>query len=369
MDFSQGMIMLIKVINCTNIEESDKIPSVLNLIRCAREGKHILIAERLFFENILKSSNFGLFDKNTAITLNSQRRENYLFRELLKLRIVVDFDYEGEIRNLEKDKKNIILLSYKYFHDSSFVQLSKLLCEDSQDYKLYKYIANYFIFRNKEYSNIKIDFDVKHGGGHRTKVEYDKFKNNNDLCLCLLDNDKKHPKGKIGGTMNAFSSKDFSLIKTTKACDIGVHEVESLIPNEVIDKFIQEYEPENRVSHIKFSNLVNSYPESKIFFDHKKGFKTKQIIELDNLYGVFWRPILLENKFSNKCIIKNNCECSTDCVVVNGYGDNLLSRAVDVMYSQSYKKTLEQLKSLEIFWNKIGEELLSWGCHLDKIRL
>lgn len=359
------MTMLIEIINCEDFENTNNIITITNLLACAREGNHILLADKEFYEGILTSEGFGKVERSVAFNLKERIREFKGITKILTLKIIVDFNYQGNPTNYINDGISVINLSYKYFLNSSSIQLTTLLCEDSFDYNLYQIISRYYKHENK--INLKVNFKVSHGGGARTKREFDQNKNNNILCLCLLDNDKKHPQGPRGGTIGLFNlSNDFKLTSTVKAFDIGVHEIESLIPIQIIDQFIGEYEPENRRSHILLNKLIESDNSVKFYFDHKKGLKVKDIIKLDRS-GTFWTP-LVKSKTTNICLTRGECTCTEPCIIINGYGDNLLERSLVHLNHISGSKIKDQLHYLKEYWDDLGFELLNWGCCYEKIR-
>ncbi len=356
--------MLIEIINCNDFDDNNKIIAINNLLSCARQGKHLILADKNFYREILKSNNFGTIEKMVANKLLENIREFRDISKILSLKVLVDFSSIEEPINSCFEGYNIINLSYKYFMDTSSIELSNILCEDSLDYEMYKIIGRYYKF--KKNTNLNIDFKVIHGGGTRIKREFENSKSSNSLCLCLLDNDKKHPMSPKGGTICLFSEEDFKLKKTVKALDIEVHEVESLIPIEILDEIIGEYEPVTRKSHLLLIKLLTREERVKFYLDHKKGLKVNDVFCFDQ-NGMFWTP-LIKSITSNFCLTSGRCNCTDPCTIIIGYGNNLLEKTLPYLQKKSSNKIEENLKYLKSYWDSIGSELLNWGCCYDKIR-
>lgn len=184
--------------------------------------------------------------------------------------------------------------------------------------------------------------------------------------MCLLDNDKKHPKGPFGSTSKAFGKEKFSKTGMVKILD--VHEIESLIPLETL-----EFSTTNSVTRSKTINFLKSslknHEEIKFYFDHKKGLELKTAFELDKLHGPFWIPLLKQSRDIERsdCLDEEKCVCKESCMKVDGLGENILSKSIEFIQKGNLQIYTPQLPPLlESHWIEIGKLLFSWCCGPSK---
>ncbi len=362
--------MLIEIINTEiDLENSLKRIVITNLLNSFRMGYHIIVFENEVLEKIIKSEHFGTNEKSYARELKNRKRLFFHSIKLLLYKVIVDFDNEF---SLISSRDYTINVSYKYFIDNN-LNPTKLLAEDIIDTKLYKLITNFYISKENNLKGIRILFDEAHGGGNGTKKRFDEFKSKNVLCLCLVDNDKKHPNGKRGTTIAKFHSKDFLLDKTVLAYNIGVHEIENLIPCYIINKIMEnanknEYSSKQIESLDILKKLVYVNPDIKKYFDHKLGITSKNIIEWDTDYGDFWLPII-KDIVKNNCLISRKCTCKFECKVLYGFSDSLLEKSLEFINKESIGSIDKNLPDfLKNIWLEIGKVILGWSCSLEKVR-
>ncbi|MEI7154869.1 hypothetical protein WCT80_20305 [Pectobacterium carotovorum] len=364
--------MLIELINTRNINLDDtQIEACIQNILCSyREGKHIIIADEPFLKELAAKTSLGSRNCNAAQNILQKIKELVPIKNKTKYYCRVDMSSNstGVIRN-ELDEC-FFVVGYQFFNDSSKIQLTKLLCEDINDYKIYKIIAEHFK-HSQRMPGININFEVINGGGSNTKSNFEQIKSTERLCFCLLDTDKKHPKSKIGSTAGQFTASNDSA--SCKHFIIKSHEVESLIPMEIIQEAISQNKLDN--SHFstyqQLNALVDYAPEVKIYFDHKMGITVNAAKELDEKYNDdFWeRPFLNAPNFkrNNRCLQNMSCECQNECLAVPGFGTRLLDAGAETLSMISYSK-LDRLvpPMLREEWNSIGEQLFSWGCAISQ---
>ncbi|WNL28571.1 hypothetical protein QUR76_03875 [Arcobacter cryaerophilus gv. pseudocryaerophilus] len=363
--------MLIEVIDKKiDLENDSKRIAITTLLNSFRMGNHIIVFEDEVLEEISISKHFGTNEKSYALQLKKKKKFFFHSLKLLIYKLRVDFSNDMNLINITE---NTINVSYKYCIDNILNPI-KFLTENTIDLKLYKIITKFYINCELELiKGIKLSFEDAQGGGDGTKKRFDEFREKNILCLCLIDNDKKHPNGKKGQTILKFSSEDFLLNKTTLAYDIGVHEIENLIPCYIINKIMENSGKANftqqQVETLDIlKKLVCKNFEVKKYFDHKLGITSKNIIEWDKNHGDFWHPIIT-SLVKNNCLSSKECTCSSECKVLHGFSSNLLEKSIDYLDAESvgdFKKNLPD--SMKDIWFNIAKIILGWGCSLEKIR-
>lgn len=363
--------MLIELINTRNINlDNLQVDTCIQNVLCAhREGKHIVISDENLLKELASRASLGSRNCNTAQTILQRIRELMPLKNKMQYYCKVDMSSPHSDIIQSNSDENYFIVGCNFFNDSSKTQLTKLLCEDINDYKIYKIIADQFKF-SKKIKDININFEVVNGGGTRIKNNFEQIKITGRFCFCLLDNDKKHPKSKIGSTAGKFSDSDN--IGSCKYFIINSHEVESLIPMGIIKESILQKGLDNSYlfSYDQLNALVDYAPEVKIYFDHKLGITVNEAKKLDEKYhDKFWEmPLLKASNFKrSKCINEMACECKTECLAVPGFSARLLDVGADILSTMN-KARLDGLISpiLREEWNVIGEKLFSWGCAISQ---
>ncbi len=357
--------MVIEIINYSGKLNTDKISSLTNLLLSSKHGYHLIFSSRNFFDRILSSDEFSPFLKSVAVRDRANLTFNYELLKHINIFIQVDFESLLDPYSIEKGSQHIIMLSYRYFIESLSIAPTALLTENISDYRLFKIITQLYMKKNNFLLNY--NFKNEHGGGSAIKSVFDESKSVNRLCLCLLDNDKKHPKGAKGTTIGAFPINYFLLVNTVKALDIDVHEIESLIPMDIIEEVLYENNESSILSFNILKKIMINDPTTKYYFDHKKGFTVNKIYELET-HGTYWVP-LLSPFVKNTCFSDEHCTCKVKCMAINCFGEGIYPQSINKMEKLSLKKIEKILNELEIKWDQIGKELFSWGCASKKQRV
>lgn len=359
--------MLIELINTSDIDLENPIyhQSISHILCAYREGKHLVIAEESFLGGIASCLSLGNLVRNTAQNLLQQIKQFPQLKNSVNYFCKVDYSINTQNHMTESNENNFFTVSFPYFNDSSKIQKTKLLCEDINDYKLYSLISNFYKLDNKA-RGIEVIFDVCNGGGANTKHNFDQILSFKQMCLCLLDSDRKHPCSGIGSTASKFSKNNDTAI--CKHYIIDSHEIESLIPLEVIEICIadKKLEPKHIPAFEQLSAVVRFNPSTKLYYDHKEGITINKAILLDQKYhNNFWQDSFANApNFRRKgCLSKMECNCVPECFAIPGFGTGLLDAGASTISKMSHFKLKEMIPNYIINeWNKIGQKLFSWGC-------
>ncbi|WP_148258823.1 hypothetical protein [Pantoea ananatis] len=366
--------MLIELINTEELDLNDiKLhPSLINLLSSYREGKHLLLSNVKFLNRVAEFSALGNITCNTAKNLASRTIEYNQLKDRLSYYCKVDFTKDNFQVVQDAEDENFFVVGFKYFNDTAQIQITKLLCEDINDSKLYSLISNHYKMSNG-FRGIDVKFEVCNGGGANTKYNFDMIKNSNNLCLCILDSDKKHPSSGLGSTAAKFNSSSDTAI--CKHYIMEPHEIESLIPLGVIEHGLTEKRIDNSYIHAfeQASAAINYKPLAKLYLDHKEGLTISGANKIDEKYkDKFWIDVLKNAKNLKKkgCLEKLNCDCSPPCIAIPGFGAGLLDVGTSIIEKMSHVKLKEILPpELSAEWEVIGLKLMSWGCSSsNKIR-
>ncbi|MTC47208.1 hypothetical protein GKR71_15370 [Providencia sp. wls1922] len=359
--------MLINIINATPemVMNHQFSIAIENILRSFSERKHLVIANKNFFETIIHE-NDGIYSqssKNIASNALSSLMEYRAILQMVSFHIDVDFEIQdSSFKWIDLGKNYKFSCGPLYFHDSGQLQKTKIVCENPSDSDFFKIIANFYA-QNANLSQCAISFTAINGGGGSTKDTFERITINNEITYCIVDNDKKHPLAPSGGTSAQFGKFKFQSSGCVEILD--VHEIESLIPLDTIENVLKELNLlEKRKDSLNFFKEICSINENtKFYFDHKKGFNLKSAIELDNKHGIFWKDVLSKINIGCDCIRLKKCDCSLSCKNYDGFGDNLLNNTLTYINTKNPKKYKPILTPiLEEKWHYLGKSFFSWSC-------
>lgn len=357
--------MLFKIENCFPDQyayDSDRQHALENLIASSAFRHNIVILDTKTINSILSCDNYSTIIKNHTYDILSYRREYAGIAYNLSVHAIVDFEYEGENYNLDKEN-SIIKVSYQYFIDPKESGPITLLAENILDFKLYNIIAEYYSKYLSSY-RLKTSFNFSFGGGSQIKTIFDSLKDDSKLVLCIIDSDKAHPYMGEGSTSSPFSKEDRENINGNLAYVIDMREIETLIPINIIQEVAIDNQLDDQVDSLDDIAIFNSIETRfRKFFDHKRGLNLKEAIYIDNKNGDFWLDILSKKtRFSSKsCLQDKECYVCNTCPKIIGFGDKILKHSISKM-EQSNLRRLNVDKDILNDWITIGEIMVGWGC-------
>ena len=344
-----------------------KIQAAEHIFLAHGQRKHIVLVDKEPLNDVISElTPLGGSTIKYAYDILMLRNETKGLRGIVSIYIIVDFDSTLKLTTERKGNTTIVTCSYKLFVDISKCGCSRLLTENKDDFDMYIHLANFYAKHTID-SKVNVNFDLIPGGGSTIKSLFEHQKEKNELTLCLLDSDKKHPDSPYGSTAKSFSDKDISTITSlSQAHVLSVHELESIIPYEIIKDTIDNGTYSNDIQdHLDVLNCFSD-TDFRRYFDHKKGLSIKTAIDLDKKYNnYYWVPLLLKHKnWGNKdCLINSTCYNCKDCGVINGLGSSLLSNVVTYLENKNirnYKNKINGFIYQE--WLMLGLLLFSWGC-------
>jgi hypothetical protein len=358
--------MLFKLINCYPEQYEDDIDKQLalsNIIKSHGLRKHLVISDKCVIDSILINDWYGGLEKTFAQDIAESRKEYYQLISELNFYVEIDFEVGGiDCTQLHNQTK--VRIGHSFFKDTQNVEALSLISEGSDDFLYYKVIADYYS-KNVSPLNLNLKFTECLGSGSKSKSEFERLSQKNKLLLCIVDNDKKHPKKGEGSTSIKFTKENRSLDSIPLALVLGVREIESLIPIKTIEKILikNAVNAIDTLDEIKEFNTIN--PEFRVYFDHKMGLTLKEAIDLDSKYGDFWLNIMSKTeRFNEKeCFRSKICTNCGDCPKIKGFGESLLSNTVEFISQQNLRNLKHDIDEyLSPHWYQIGHLLMSWGC-------
>lgn len=230
----------------------------------------------------------------------------------------------------------------------------KLILEDIQDSKVYSAIAKWKLSKIDTLSSLNVNYIAVHGGGNRTaRVCLNEYESGQQV-FAICDSDKKSPQCVNGQTAQLVKSFFESRNMTDRCYVINAHEVENLIPINVLSDSARA----TQLPAIRFIQAsLDKYEDCFIFYDFKNGFKYNEIYLRETNISRYWREIYDEYPETLDLIRRINAgDASEDSVLFNKLS-SMLVHAIDNMEGVEF---LNLLPALEREWDNIGDKLISW---------
>lgn len=173
-----------------------------NLLLGYIEGSHLLYIKPKVVDLITKKYNEKMDDRMKNQFYHYQ--EKFMFESKMALKLVnyaIKIVPQSTIEDTTKIDEKLIVgnLHTNKFLSSANIQKTILLGENPSDGDIYEIFAKEYIKLNK--STLKIKLKIENGGGSTTGSTFArKISTNEELCLCILDSDKKFPSDARGAT-------------------------------------------------------------------------------------------------------------------------------------------------------------------------
>jgi len=256
------------------------------------------------------------------------------------------------------------------FHLSSSLLCCQLICEDENDCRFYRFVAEWYI---KKYRlKYKLNLGEDGGGGGRTIEKIKKHTKAGVFSICIVDSDKKYPEMEMNKTSKACS--EFGKhICGYRCLVINTQEIENLLPVNYIDDLVssnQRYKWEQSKLQKRHFDYLSRGENSELilpYFDYKSGIKKnvefKENVDYQKYAKLCWEqnPEINQEKTFDEYV----ASISDGQKIYLQLSDSI---AADILgYIKECKKnnTLnepELLRFQEEEWNRIGKEIVNWSC-------
>lgn len=339
---------------------------IRNIANSAIEGNHILRGD---FE--ILSDCCSMFEGDDEFYM--------FFRSMVNnyatLTVPPDISYYIEVvkENPTERYVNGCIISQRVLDDyylSDSLLCCQLVCEDENDCKFYKFVADWYL--KKEKLKYKLKFSEEGGGGDRTIDKVNKHLAANRICLCIVDTDRRYPEMDVNKNSKACEKLDKQ--KCGYRClVINVHEIENILPLNYIDDLIAN---NNRYHWDKskefkrhFDYLSHSKDVESIlpFFDYKKGIKKNDEFLGSDDFKRFGELCWSQNPEINNGVTYNEYVNSVkkNDKIYNQLSESITADTLEYILSKQKLGALATPNLLEYQdceWNRIGKEIVNWSC-------
>lgn len=339
------MIIVIDKIDEALID-NDKIRAIENILRAFGEGKHVVWMPSDIASQLIESGKFANYSLRILYELKDRSRLTKSLLNDFEFHLHITFD---DADTLEFAKPDKMIAGFKRVIDSGHLQETVFITENLNDAHIYEHGSKSFLILKKLYSEYDIKFRKLNGGGNTTIDVFNEELADERFLLCLLDSDKKHPKGKLGDTAARFNDVKHGYGEGYYLEVLSCTELENIIPYKLVKEVISKYKPDALDEFNKVTKNLRKYS------DHKKGLTIKDALTLDRAHN---------HQHWAKLIQDLNLENETICPAL---GDNLLSHCINFINKESLHKFCEYIDSnSDTDWINISRKVASWGIGLKR---
>ena len=254
-------------------------------------------------------------------------------------------------------------LPIDFFKNSSAIQPPILLCENLDDTKFYFALCEEYYGIN--YLNTR---NGQGGGGSSTADNFEQIVNKRDkICLCIVDSDIKFPGSDDGGTYGAIRNKNIEPYPSHSVYKLQVHEIENLIPIEIIRKHVND---ENNRHFCKLLKSIDKNGDILHYYDFKDGIKLSAIRKHPKYYtfaqGIYDKLNGTSTSVSFEDYLKSLERKKCDHVfapLCPGILDKFLS--LDIKYHERYI----YCDYLRAEWDRIKQIMVTFFCARQDVPL
>lgn len=270
-----------------------------------------------------------------------------------------------QIKVLQQFSNKYKILDIRELDDPKKITNNYLVCENVKDSSFY-INGTSFMMANQMEPTYRLNVIEGNGGGGTIVEVLDKYKDY--PCLAICDSDKKYPLCSIGETLSGVTD----YFKATHGrllwiYALYVHELENLIPFEIIQKVRKTKVGKRKINKLKEINDAENGKSYLQYFDFKKGISCELIAKIykeDHAFYAVCKSVLqLSDAFDKDLekIITLNIDCSK--VLMQGFGDDIFKDSLEYMSNNNLNSSDFKLCEYQSEdWNHISNKVWSLGC-------
>lgn len=260
-----------------------------------------------------------------------------------------------------------------------------LLTENLDDSKFYQFIADYCCWK-KNLSGFSVRFHSENGGGNSIRDGLEKCLRQDKMpVLCLVDSDQKygktkqHPQPAMGETLTRVQHMSEALKKETDLPPhalhpLYVHEIENLIPIQMLKALAQEQCPNMRLGLDRIADLQQvKCGEPVLYYDYKNGFPYMK----GEPMRTYWKEVISALGQNESVLPPENKpdpqSYDPKQLFFPPLQSNILRHVIKRIEnakragSENFEEILLD-EQLEPIWENLGELLLTWGYTNEPLR-
>lgn len=302
---------------------------------------------------------------------NSSEMKEYMNSTKFHVKLIGD---SSVIKKEISENKFVLKMSIDYLVEMTLINEVMIICENIDDYDVYKRIAEYYLY-TKKLSKLRVRLNEVSGSGSGISNSFTKKINQNKyFVIAIADTDKIAPKDEIGQTLQVLK-EEYEKIKDYCLGDIfysNYNEVENLIPlyvyekelkllNDEIENYIETAVSSNcnaRKTNITFREFLLIMHKEKRedianYFDFKKGLNRDRYNKPE--VEEYWKKIIEVSGLKVE-ILNNSC-------IIDKYAKRPINKVINIFNNETIENIDSRIDNHKReLWYEIGEFLYSWGC-------
>ncbi|CAM2010009.1 hypothetical protein [Acanthopleuribacter pedis] len=337
-----------------------------NIALAIYEGSHLVVGDRSVLGTLAKLPQLSERARSCFQYQHGQMTQLGNLINHFSYRIEITAHGPAEIRN----QGRVGTLPASWFAHSSVIQHTIFLCEHLDDEALFKKIGE--VYKHKKgLARLALHTEPQMGGGSTTGTAYQHIQDQQKrLCFCLVDSDRKHPKGALGDTAKAVKNADDLSQPLCGYAVLDVREGENLIPNAVFTQ-ARGADPHQGPALQFLDELQQSgASDCRAYLDMKDGLNYGKVAHEppQSEFRHYWQQqcqSLPGSKIKNHCTINPGCKDPKhcECLLFAGLGPQILRDSVAGMNKLKPARLYNMLdQNLQAEWLRIGALMAAWFC-------
>ena len=320
--------------------DPDKIQAFSNILMAFGEGKHVLWMPSKKVLEVIESGEFSGRNLKILHELKDSARLTKSILDEFDFFIDVNFTTRSSTGFVEPNR---LVLSYLHFIDSASVQLPVFVAENLSDIDFYMLGSKVYLREAKLLSAYDVSFRHIAGGGNTTITSFRYNLSRNELVLCILDSDKKHPAAGVQTTAARFSNYPLGWGVNYWLHILECTEAENLVPWRVAEAVLSE------IPGAVFQKFLQLTPEIRRYVDHKEGLTYSDALDTDARHGAeFWGAHFSE-------------DFEPEAWICEPLGARFLEKCIEYMSGITIHKLAEMIDERDMPYVNICRMVASWG--------
>lgn len=345
--------------------DRESIDCLKRILDSRKRGLLLIYASSLTFEKLIAyfdSKN----DEDCSLLLKTISKKSRQKKQLLN-DLTTFFVISSNKSSTPKKRGKIVFVTPYFANNSNIFYPPILLGENLSDCEFYanRITKNYTNDLPTSLTDIVLSDRFEPGGGNSTHNSYRRHKSKGiDLCFCIVDSDRKHPKENLGTTAKfVLDADEDSQSPLCRTLVIDMYSAENLLPLDeierqfIIDKSQQQIESFETIKRFRSKQSWKHLPL-------KKGLKGKDF-KINSESNQYWVEQLEQVGVNLPCCDIKECNCS----LVPSISDKTLATALnnnDIPWNNYLNR--EENSHIKNDYSLITKELRSWLCRGSDIR-
>ena len=353
------------------------------LVLGSSEGSHKITGQRKTLTDLAQAKSIDVHTRNALARAEGQVYQDGPLSHKLRVVGQVVAATQTTPSSSINGAQRVITFPLRWFDSSAKIQPTALLGENSSD--------AYVFLRMGETGTILTDLGYlpivarcTHGGGNTTGAVLDQIVQSGQLCLCIVDSDKKSPSGPSGGTAQAVAPyKNAQTYPLAHVEETVGRDLENSLPDLFYVDAYGTHPSYNFLAELLMTLSSAGEIDVRNHLDIENGLKLHDLFSLTQGTSdfIFWQnklnsviKMMNRSSVSLPCLSIQICSqqswATCTCVLVPPNRANILNEFLRrYQNADRYKLRAALDDSVRPEWLRLGGLIAAWCCADLKMRL